>query len=393
MSPAAHALDRRLAELREAYDTVAADLAGLQGGGTYAVLAAGALISGVTAARAGVALAGATEVREGLDQLGALLEIVVERRGWGPVDEPTATELFTHLNGPSIALRTGGWVSPQDLVEAMAAAIEPLRSMVGEVDAVWRDLPLRVNRACAEADRLGEAMPTFSEVVAARSALAALEGRVIHDPLGAADTLAGIEAALAAAAEAGARLPALHAELAAAAETLGALEEAIASGRDALARSRIEIADAGPQLLDPVDPAVLDGERGLRPWLARLEGLVTEGRVDLATKGLISWATLADKTLATARQVAEANAGPTRRRRELAALLRAARVKAGASGQAEDPRTTELAREADRALAVPCHLATAEARVAVYLDELRRAPTPAQAQVRGVAPAPQEKAS
>jgi hypothetical protein len=75
--------------------------------------------------------------------------------------------------------------------------------------------------------------------------------------------------------------------------------------------------------------------------------------------------------------VAEANARPSLRRRELQGLLRAARVKAGASGRAEDMTLTELAARADRALDAPCDLVEAQAHLDAYMDELRRGPAPA----------------
>ena len=99
---------------------------------------------------------------------------------------------------------------------------------------------------------------------------------------------------------------------------------------------------AGPRSPAPrgcsaVDPDVLSRGPGLRPWLARLERLVSEGDVSRAGAGLERWRSLAEQTVAVARQVAEANALPWRRRRELQGLLRATRVKAGAVGRAEDP--------------------------------------------------------
>jgi len=102
--------------------------------------------------------------------------------------------------------------------------------------------------------------------------------------------------------------------------------------------------------------------------------------VPLVEKGLESWKATADRTLDAAQQIAEANVQPLRQRQELANLLRAARVKAGASGRSEDPWMGEVFDRADQALhAVPCCLTTARSQVDVYLEELRRCPTPAQA--------------
>lgn len=381
MSPAAHALDRLLFDLRGAHEAMAADLVGLEAEGTYAVLAAGTVISGATVSRAEPALAQVADVRLGLDLLGALLADVSSLRG---TDEAHSTELFTHLISPSIVLPgpTVRAVTPQDLLAAMADSLEPMREVVREVDTVWRDFLPRLDRLKAEVERLAQAMPTLCSLDSARTTLTALAGRVIHDPLGAADGLTAVESTLADAAATGTKASGLRAGLASATQTVAELETLIAEGRQALARSRTETSDSGV-LLDPVDPGVITGERGLVPWLTRLDGLVSGGDVELAEKGLASWRALAEKTLATAREVAAANARPTQRRRELQNLLRAARVKAGASGRAEDPLMTELAVQAEDALAVPCNLTTAEARVAAYVDELHLTPTPAQARRPG----------
>jgi hypothetical protein len=99
--------------------------------------------------------------------------------------------------------------------------------------------------------------------------------------------------------------------------------------------------------------------------------------------------------MVVARQVAEVNARPWRRHRELQGLLRAARVKAGAMGRAEDLRITELAARAmrsrggpshppPRSLAVPCDLPAAESAVEAFLEELRN-PAPSSAGAGGVA--------
>lgn len=381
MSPAAHALDRLLFDLRGAHEALATDLAGLEGEGTYAVLAAGTLISGVTAARVQPALVRVADVRLGLDLLGGLIADVSQLRG---TDEARATELFAHLNSPCIVLpgSTVRAVAPQDLLTAMAGSLAPMRVVVGEVDTVWREFVPHLDRVTAEAEQLAETLPTSCSVTSARSVLATLAGRVIHDPLGAADELTRVEATLAEAAATGAKVPGLQAGLAAAADTIEELESLIAAGRAALARSRAEISDP-EALLDPVDTAIVTGERGLSPWLTRLERLVAGGDVGLAETGLASWQALADKTLTTAREVATTNARPTERRQELRSLLRAARVKAGASGLAEDLHLTKLAKAAEDAFAVPCDLSAAEARVAEYVDELRRTPTPAQSRRPG----------
>ena len=97
-----------------------------------------------------------------------------------------------------------------------------------------------------------------------------------------------------------------------------------------------------------------------------------------AGAGLERWRSLAEQTVAVARQVAEANARPWRRRQELQGLLRATRVKAGAMGRAEDPLVSDLAGQAARSLAVPCDLPAAESAIEALLEGLRQ-PVPSSA--------------
>lgn len=405
MSPAAHALDRRLQALRTAHETVTANLQDLESERTYVQMVTGEGIAGTTASRAAPAVAQVADIWHGLDLLGQLIEHVGGQRGVGPLDERHATQLFAMLNSASLvfpeAPRTPrhlvaassrsassappvpvrplvtGPTTPHALIGSMDDCFRGLRSLVAEVENARRQLPERIEQVTAHADRLAEELPGFRKVGAARDALAALPGLVPGDPLGAAEELRRVEHALAAAADARADVARLGRIVATAVAKVEEIEPLVREGRGGLTRSRVEIAE--PEgLLDPVDPEVIDGERGLRPWLDRLDRLVAEGEVRLAEKGLASWTALADRTLDAARQVAEANAGPFRRREELRSLVRAARVKAGASGRAEDPHMTELAVQAEQALAVPCCLRTAEAQVGELLEELRRTPTPAQ---------------
>ncbi|HEY8544859.1 MAG TPA: hypothetical protein VIL36_07420 [Acidimicrobiales bacterium] len=379
MSPAAHALDRRLQELRSEHDEYVARIANLEADPTYVRLVGDASIGGVTAARVGPAAQALAELREPLAVLGQLIERVGAARGWGTLDDNVATALFAQLNSPTIGFPSAPQgVTPHELLSMVRDACSALETVVVEVATIWHDLDLRLGDARSEAQRLAVARPGFRIVAAAREALDGLAEKAVTDPLGMADDLTTVESALATAVSAGDEVDRLSDVLAIARQTLAEIETLVGEGRNALALSRAEVTGIAG-LLDPIDPEVITGERGLRPWLERLEALVARGDVALASKGLESWTALADKTLATAREVAEANARPTKRRRELRSLLRAARVKAGASGRAEDPLLTDLFRRADRALDVPCHLEVAEAEVEAYLVELRRTPTPEQA--------------
>jgi hypothetical protein len=381
VSPAAYVLDRRLYELRTARQAADATFAELEGEDTYALAAAGGGLTGTTASRVGPALDRVAELRDALGRLDELLDQVTDLRDAGHVDDRRATDLVARLNSPSILVPSGARadapvLTAQDVLAAVDEAVERVREVLAEVDAAWGEFLPRLEKATAQADRLARSLPSYAALAEARALMTVLPEIVVEDPLGAVEELTRVEAVLGDVDRVRDQVTRLQEVLAAAGEAVTELESLIAEGRHALDRSRIEIADPR-DLLDPIDPAVVTGERGLRPWLARLDRLVGEGDVELAARGLERWRELADQTRVVARQVAEANARPSLRRRELQGLLRAARVKAGASGRAEDMVLTELAARADRALDAPCDLAEAQARVDAYMDELRRGPAPA----------------
>ena len=395
MNPGGHALSRRVGELRVAQQALAAEARALATGGTFA-LAAGNHFIGATAERARPALAHVAELWRCLALLDDLLDRVEQQTDARHGDDYHAARLGALLNGPVIVVApdappegdgdaalspAGAWsrraISPDDLLALLPGALVPAHQVAAEIDAAWRELVPRLDRARIEATRLAAELPGLQVLVAARAAIDALPERIVNDPLGAVDELTRVESTLAEVAGARAELARLGEATAAAARTLAELEGLMHEGRAAFERSRAEIAGA-EGLLAPVDPDVLSRGPGLRPWLARLERLVSEGDVPRAVAGLDRWRSLAEQTVAVARQVAEANALPWRRRRELQGLLRATRVKAGAVGRAEDPMVSELAQQAARSLAVPCDLAAAESAIEALLEGLRQ-PIPSSA--------------
>jgi hypothetical protein len=390
VNPGGHALCRRVSELRVAQQALAAEARALEAGGTFALLAAGNHFTGATAERARPALAQVAELWRCLALLDDLLGRVEQQTDDGQGDDYHAARLGALLNGPVIVVApdappdgdggaalspSGAWsrraISPDALLASLQGALAPAHQIAAEIDAAWRELVPRLDRATAEAARLAAELPGLQVLAAARAVIDALPERIVIDPLGAVDELTRIESTLADVAGARAELARLGETTAAAARTLAELEGLLDEGRAAFDRSRAEI--ASPEgLLAPVDPDVLSRGPGLRPWLARLELLVSEGDVSRAVAGLERWRSLAEQTVAVARQVAEANALPWRRRRELQGLLRATRVKAGAVGRAEDPLVSGLAGQAVRSLAVPCDLPAAESAIEALLEGLRQ---------------------
>jgi hypothetical protein len=393
MSPATHALDRRLHDLRSSYEAVRTSLAELEGEHIYALLVAGHAFSGATADAAAPVIGRVADLRDAAAPLAGALNEVFVARSAGQMDDRRAAELVAWLNSPTVMVPPSApgsadrplvpaphgaeFLSAQGVLEALDAGIVRLRELIAIIDDAWQRFSARLEKATAEAAALAEQLPGNRTVAAVRTDLELLATRVVGDPLGSVELLERAEEALAAAEGMKAESLPLQERLEACRRLAREVEGAVVEGRHGLDRSRAEFVN--PEgMLAPLDTAVLTGERGLLPWLGRLERLVDGGEVQLATTGIDAWQELAERTLAAARQVAEANVGPTKRRRELQGLLRAARVKAGASGRAEDSWASELAARAEAALAIPCNLAEAEAHVDAFLDDLRLTPTPAQ---------------
>jgi hypothetical protein len=391
---------RRLDELRAAREALVTKAEALEAEDTYVVLAASNWLTGVTAERVRLALARVAELWQGLGLLDDLIAQVEEALGEPHVDNRQA-RLMELVCGPSIVMAPAQSLAdnaappagpdapsrrrltPGELLRSLENVLTPARDVVAQVDAAWRALVPRLDRVKVDAERLAGELPGLKPLTAARALLDALPDRIVEDPLGADDELTKIEWTVACAARARVEVARLREAVADCGRTLADLERLLAEGREAFDRSRTEI--VGPEgLLEPVDPDVMSREPGLRPWLARLEQLVLEGDVSRAGAGLDRWQALANETMVVARQVAEVNARPWRRHRELQGLLRAARVKAGAMGRAEDLRVTELAARAMRSLSVPCDLLAAESAVEAFLEELRN-PAPSLAGAGGVA--------
>lgn len=395
MSALADEADRQLQALRLARDAATTNLLDLEANGTYTLLKAGDGLAGATAVRAKPALAGVEELWRGLQQLNSLVDRAETQRGRGRLSDDGARELLDLLTGPSITLPTEirplsqraltaspvttPALTPQQLIAAMETAFVALRDVVAQVEKAWNDLVPRLERAVADATRLVRELPGDRSVVAAQAALEPLAEQIAHDPLGTADELRRAESMLSharqAAAAARARAARLGELLADGDVLVGEILETIEAGRTALDESRRVVAEP-TGLLDPLDPTILRGERGLSAWLDRLQGLAAAGEVSDAETGIERWRRVADATLAAARQVAAANERPAARRQELLGLLRAARAKAEASGRAEDLRLRDLEQRARTALAKPCDLAAADAAVERYLVALRRTNRP-----------------
>ena len=167
----------------------------------------------------------------------------------------------------------------------------------------------------------------------------------------------------------------LPAALEAAWSQLEEIRRLVAHGAQAQAQAREKVSKS-EELCEPLDPAGLErGDRGLQPWLTRIDEQAAAGSWQAAAAGLEQWQRLAARWLTSARHVLDVNRHPVVRRNELRGLLQASQARAAASGLAEDLRLTGLAGAADEALhRAPCDLELAEASVRAYVTALRAGP-------------------
>ncbi len=167
----------------------------------------------------------------------------------------------------------------------------------------------------------------------------------------------------------------LPAQLVGARAQLEEIRRLIRSGADAWAEARQKISEPA-DLCEPLDPSGLEcSDRGLQPWLARIEDQATSGRWPAAAASVEQWQKLAQRWLAGAHHVLGADSAPLLHRNELRGLVQAWQARAAASGRAEEPRLIDLGSAAEDSLYVaPCDLVVAEARVHAYIAALRNNP-------------------
>ena len=169
------------------------------------------------------------------------------------------------------------------------------------------------------------------------------------------------------------RRDALPDRLTAAAKQLEEVATLCRTGAEAFAEAPEKI-DRPEGLLQPLDLAAVegggaDGNRALRPWLARIEQTYRSGAWRAADQGLERWQAVADGWLANATAVLKANEAPKGERDILRGRLKAFRSVAGKADRAEDPDLITLYRAAWETLSVqPCDLPEARRRVQRYIN-------------------------
>ncbi|OHV59277.1 hypothetical protein, partial [Pseudofrankia sp. BMG5.36] len=249
---------------------------------------------------------------------------------------------------------------PEDLLDGTSEVVDAVRADVNAVVAAWAAsvgqlsaAERRLAELTVDAARLG--LADLPELADARAAVRAHGSAVAADPLSA--QAADLAAAAAAVDEADAVLGALGRARGSLAGDLRAAEAllteilAVAAEGERHARRAVERVAGARAALGRLDEGWLsDPRRGLRPWLGRLADAAAGGDWPGAARGLLAWRGTAEATLRRAREVAEENATPLRRRDELRGLLGALHAKAAADGSAEDPDLIALHRRAHDAL-------------------------------------------
>jgi hypothetical protein len=253
-------------------------------------------------------------------------------------------------------------VYPEDLLDQTGEVVDAVRADVTAVVAAWASgvgqlatAERRLAELAATAERLG--LVDTPEIAAAQAAVHAHANACAADPLS--TDPADLAAAVAAVDEADALLAVLARARGSLAGDLHAAEMLLADVRAAAAeadrlasRAAQRVIGAAAVPAAPDEGWLSDPHNGLRPWLRRLTDLADRGDWPAAARGLLAWRAAAQGALVRARETAEANAAPLRRRDELRGLLGALHAKAAADGSAEDPDLVALHRRAHDALYV-----------------------------------------
>ncbi len=157
--------------------------------------------------------------------------------------------------------------------------------------------------------------------------------------------------------------------------SLNRLRETVGEGATALAETRAKILCSPSDLLEPLDPALIDRQpNGLAPWLQALQVTHDEGDWVSASAGLERWESLLRQWEASADRIVTANELPRAKRDELRGLLISLKAKVLDVGRIEESALSKLEAGAFAALdSVPCDLGRADQLVNAYLGAIRMA--------------------
>jgi hypothetical protein len=364
-------IDAVLARFSAAVDTMTTNLLDLEANPTNKLLDP-ATLRGSTQQRVAAARQALASLWEHFSEFKSVVERAKSLRGVSShVPQNRIDDLDRLLRGPSISLppldvplanrglttpgQTLVATTPEELLTNMAAAFDAAKHEILGVDECWRTLVPRLTAAqqlLGELEALATSLGEHDAVLdRTRARLDRMGEQVANDPLAVnADEFAQMEASLS---TVRAQLDglahdrdALDADLQECTTTIDEIAAALGDGEAALAEAQVKIANPNG-LLDPLDRTCLtDPQRGLTPWLERLNDLARSGDWRHACRGLDQWQRVATETLASARTVAAANAAPVEARNELRGRLDALTAKADRLGMTEDPEASALRQQA-----------------------------------------------
>ena len=349
---------QRQAHYRTVVEQWSASLYDLDEHATYRLLAAGDM-SGVTGDRANAIVASAPVLWTWLGVLRTRVEEVDEVVANSGLFTKNAAQIADLLNGQTILLShlavpdgvkpdvrshfldsTGDAVDHvtncDGLIELFRDVYNPVRSIVADIDAVWRDLMPRIDaatstleRAKAVSERLGVTIP---EVRLATQRLEAVRASVSDDPLSlSAKVGPALDDLVAAAARAVGTLEHAHGSLN---EDLASADVLLADLRVLRARAAAAYSEADAKVI-PVgrlvrvpSTAVIDGKNGLAHRARQFDALDQYLDWRDARRVVDEWRTAADRLRQQLERALEVNAAPIAERADMRALLRAYQVKA-----------------------------------------------------------------
>ncbi len=328
---------------------------------TYRLLAAGDMY-GVTGERANHIVASAPLLWSWMGLLRERIELVDELVEASSVFNNKTAEIDLLLTGKNLVVRRLGLTNEllshvrgylekeadygdldeidtncDGLIELFRAVYDPVRAVVAQVDAVWRDLMPRIDAATTTLDRAkavsGRLDTIVPEVVMAAQRLEAVRASVSDDPLSLSEKVGpDLDRLVAAAARATGELEQSHGtlsdDLANADSLLAELRVLRARAAAAYSEAEAKVIPEGKLIRVP-STAVIDGQNGLSHQSRRFRSLEegTTGWKDARTL-VDEWKRSAHRLRDQLEKALRANATPLAQRADMRSLLGAYRVKA-----------------------------------------------------------------
>jgi hypothetical protein len=263
-------------------------------------------------------------------------------------------------------------VTPTQLLVAMAKTFEAAKSTILEVDRIWTDLELQLNRAEAEIATLQQHGQTqgiidSAGLETARQAIATLRAQIESNPLGTGANFRQIESLIAKNRANWTQFQQVQAQLKSGFITvrvllnrwIGLNQEAIA----VFAETQAKVTDYP----DPLPPFAMSQIEAVEQWIQRLENKLKEGLGNSVSVGLENCIAKINEYMASETKAIAANRRHIQFRQELRGRLDALKAKALAKGLAEDMQLADLCDRAKQLLYTrPTPLKQAEETVKQY---------------------------